>query len=705
MKATEANLLAFIKKSPRFVIPIYQRTYSWTHRECRQLWDDVLRAGRAPAIKAHFMGSVVYIQDGLYQVSTTTPLLVIDGQQRLTSVTLLIIALARALDGKPEGEREPVEGFTARKLRNYYLVNPEEDGDHHYRLTLSQTDRETLIALVDGRAMPGDASVRVTENFALFCDWIAELEDLKPLCDGIAKLLVIDTSLTRGEDNPQLIFESMNSTGKELSQADLIRNFVLMGLEPHLQTKLYRDYWHPMELDFGQDADAVHFDPFMRHYLTYRTGDIPRQDAIYEAFKAFSATQTSEGKTTEDILSDVRQSARCYCAMALPGKEADAELSDAFKDLRELKVEVAYPLLLELYEDYKLERLPKPDFVTALQLIEAFVFRRSICNLPTNGLNKIFSQFGRTLKKDRYLESLKASFLLMQSYRRFPSDTEFERDIQTRDLYNFPRKSYWLRRFENFGRKERVVVEDYTIEHIMPQNKTVSSAWIKELGPDWETIHKERLHTLGNLTLTAYNSVYSDRPFAEKRDINNGLGQSPLKLNKHLGQVETWNLEAIEARAKRLASKAVTIWPSPVLPAQVLQTYRPKQQTDTRYTDADHPNLVRPKARQLFDAVSAALLALDPSVRREYLKHYIAFKSETNFTDVVVRADSLGLSFIVPFAEIDDPRGLCRDVSKIGRWANGQVEARLTDLADLPYLMRFARQALNRQLGYEDEEP
>ncbi len=704
MKATEANLLEFIKKSPRFMIPIYQRTYSWTERECRQLWNDILGAGHSPEIKAHFVGSVVYIQDGLYQVTTNAPLLVIDGQQRLTTITLLLTALAQALDAKPEAEREPLDGFTARKLRNYYLVNPEEEGERYYKLLLSQSDKETLTALVNRAELPTNASVRVRENFDFFVSWISELEDLKPLCAGLSKLLVIDTSLTRGEDNPQLIFESMNSTGKELSQADLIRNFVLMGLEPNLQTRLYNHYWRPMETDFGQDADAIHFDPFMRHYITFKTGDIPRQDEIYSAFKALTAQQVNEGNSTEDILVELRRFAGFYCAMALPNREPDTQLSDAFKDLRELKVDVAYPLLLELYHDYKAEILTQLDFIQVLRMVEAFVFRRSICGLPNNGLNKIFSQFRRSLKKEKYLESIKAAFLLMQSYRRFPSDEEFERDIQTRDLYNFPRKSYWLRRFENHARKERVVVEDYTIEHIMPQNQDMSEAWQQELGPDWETVHKEWLHTLGNLTLTGYNAEYSDRPFIQKRDMENGFKHSILKLNDGLAQIQRWNLDAIQDRAKKLAKRAVAIWVAPDLPPDILKTYMPKPGVKASYTAEDHQHLKDPKVLSLFTAVANDLLALDPSVRCEYLKQYIAFKSETNFVDVVVQAGGILLSYVVPFAEIDDPRGHCRDVANKGRWGNGLVEAKLADVSQLPYLMRFARQALNRQLGSEDED-
>src|SRR5450759_3013767 len=269
MKATEAKLMEFLKKSPQFVIPIYQRTYSWSEKECRQLWDDILRTGRDDAVSAHFVGSIVYVEKGLYTVTSQSPLLVIDGQQRLTTVTLLIAALAEALDKLDEKHREPVDGFSPRKLRNYYLLNPEEEGERRHKLILSQTDKASLIAIASNGKQPKERSLRITDNFALFESWVAACKgDLMAVCNGLAKLVVVDISLNRDQDNPQLIFESMNSTGRELTQADLIRNFILMGLEPGLQTKLYEKYWRPMEVDFGQEAYGTQFDGFMRYYLT-----------------------------------------------------------------------------------------------------------------------------------------------------------------------------------------------------------------------------------------------------------------------------------------------------------------------------------------------------------------------------------------------------------------------------------------------------
>lgn len=694
MKATEAKLLDFLKKSPQFVIPIYQRTYSWTEKECRQLWDDVIRTGSNPHISAHFVGSIVYIEKSLYQVTSQSPMLVIDGQQRLTTVTLLIAALAKAI-----GEGEPVDGFSPRKLRHYYLLNPEEEGERRYKLLLSQTDRASLTAIVGEQEQPREPSLQVTYNFSLFESWLAERKgDLEAVCKGLAKLVVVDIALSRDQDNPQLIFESMNSTGRELSQADLIRNFILMGLEPSLQTQLYEHYWRPMEVDFGQQAYGTHFDSFMRHYLTVKTGEIPNLREVYEAFKAHARAPLTEAAGVEALVRDVREYARYFCAMAL-GAEGDEELSRAFHDLRDLKVDVAYPFLLELYRDFRVGRLSKPDFVAAVRLVESYVFRRSVCAMPSNSMNKTFALFAKDLNKDRYLESIQAHLLALPSYRRCPGDEEFQRELQTRDLYtNTARRSYWLRRLENHGRKERVPVEEYTIEHILPQNENLSAEWRRCLGPEWERIQQTWLHTIGNLTLTGYNSEYSDHPFTTKRDMKGGFRESPLRLNAGLGQLEEWNEQAIQDRAVRLATVALEVWSLPKLPAEVVDRYKQKV-SPSGYSIIDHPNLATGRVRDLYEALRKEVLALDDCVTEEFLKLYVAYKAETNFVDVVPQVKRLVLLLNMPFVDVEDPLGRCRDMTGVGRWGNGEVEVGLSSLEELPYIMGLIRQSFERQMG------
>lgn len=690
MKAKDTSLLTFMRNATQSIIPIYQRTYSWQVAQCQQLWADVLHAGAKAEGHIHFIGSIVYIERDQSQVSNASPLMVIDGQQRLTTVTILLEALARHV-----GDAEPVEGFSARKIRGYYLLNDLESEDRRYKLLLTQTDRESLIALLSGAPTPREPSVRVQENFAWFSQALVVLgSDLAQVCRGLSKLMIVDVALTRGQDNPQLIFESLNSTGKELSQADLIRNYVLMGLEPGLQKRLYEQYWRPMELDFGQVAYNDLFDDFMRHYLTVRTGDIPRQGEVYTAFKDWSRTPAAGD--TEALLKDVRSFAHHYCVIAL-GATADKELMRALQDLRELKVDVSYPFLLELFHDHSEGRLPLEDLVVAVRLVETYVFRRAVCSIPTNSMNKTFSRFTASVNKEKYLESIQAQFLLLPSYRRFPSDAEFEREMQHRDLYHFRSKSYWLRRLENHGRKEPFQIESLTIEHVLPQNENLSAAWRTMLGAEWERVQSTYLHKLGNLTLTGYNPELSDRPFVEKRDMEGGFKDSPIRMNQDLGRLEEWNEAAIQARAAKLAAKAVQVWPAPTLDPAVVVSYRPKK-AGAQYTLADHPNLANPQLRELFDALSKEVLALDACVVMEVLKLYVAFKAETNFVDVIPRAKDLSLSLNLRFNELEDPRKICEDVTGMGRWGNGDVRVALGKKEELPYVMGLVRQALEKQL-------
>ena len=701
MKATQANFLVFLKKSTQFIIPIYQRTYSWTESQCQQLWEDILRAGDNNQISAHFIGSIVYIEKGLYQVSSQSPLLVIDGQQRLTTVSLIVEALARHL-----GDSEPVDGFSAKKLRYYYLLNPLEDGQQRYKMLLTQTDKQTLLAIVEQKPLPTQASLRLRENFRFFTEQMKALgDDLVPLCRGLEKLVIVDISLSRDQDNPQLIFESMNSTGLELSQADLIRNFVLMELDPDRQERLYIEHWQLMELAFGQAAYGKHFDGFMRHYLTFKTGDIPNVREVYEAFKSYSRRAETTSNGVETLVADLHKFADHYCAMAL-GRESEPRLAAAFRDLRDLKVDVAYPLLLELYDDYSSGKLSHDDLLQAVRLVEGYVFRRAVCSIPTNSLNKTFATFGRSLKKDRYLESILAHFLQLPSYRRFPSDEEFRRELKTRDLYNFRSRSYWLRRLENYDRKEPVPVDEYTIEHILPQNEHLSRAWRDALGVEWQRVQQTWLHTLGNLTLTGYNAEYSDRPFNEKRDMKGGFQESPLRINRDLGEFVFWDEGAIRERAERLARMAVDVWKGPSLSEEILNSYLVNEKKDVKaYTIEDHAHLEKGSpVRRLFELFRKEVLALDPCVSEEFLKLYVAYKAETNFVDVVPQTKRLRLSLNMQFHELQDLRGLAKDVTNIGRWGNGNVEVGLSRSEELPYVMGLVRQALEKQLGNGESE-
>lgn len=490
----------------------------------------------------------------------------------------------------------------------------------------------------------------------------------------------------------------MNSTGKALTQADLIRNYILMGLEHKLQSRLYEEYWRPMELDFGQEAYQKYFDAFMRYYLTAKIKEIPKINSIYEAFKKY---HREKNLSIESLVADIRIYSKYFCKMAL-GQEEDKELSYAFKNLKELTVDVAYPLLLELYDDYENKHLSKDDFEKAIRLIESYVFRRAVCEISTSSLNKTFANFTKSIKKDRYLESIQATFMLLTSYKKFPTDDEFKARLKERDLYNFRSRSYWLRRLENFSRKERVSINECTIEHIMPQNKNLSQQWKNTLGENWQEIQEQWLHTLGNLTLTECNSEYSDKSFEEKRDMENGFAKSPLELNEFLRDPKLiWNEDSIKKRADILSDKALNVWIYPKLEPSILETYKAPRILNSNYTIDDHPYLLKPQNRKLFEEFRQEILSLDSNVTEEFLKLYIAYKAETNFVDIVPQANSLKLYINIALDELEDPKKLGRDVSNIETWGNGDTEVKLNSVDEIPYIIGLVRQALEKQFGNE----
>ena len=793
MKAAEIKFLPFLEGKKQFIIPIYQRTYSWTREQCEQLWNDIVRSAKDDEIRGHFVGSIVYIQKDLYQVTAVPQLLVIDGQQRLTTLSLLLVSLAKA------AEKSTTQlNISHEEINYYYLINKHARDELRYKLMLTQSDKETLMSLIDDRDMPKPASQRIMENYHYFEEQIRQ-SGINPqtLYMGLNKLIIVDIALTQGQDNPQLIFESLNSTGMDLSQADLIRNYVLMGLDNEDQDRLYKYYWYPMEQSFRHTDGSYHFDRFMRDYLTLKQGSIPNIDEVYISFKSFQRTRmtTSIG----DIVSDIYRYSRYFVNMAFL-REEDREIRSVLSDINALRVDVAYPFLLEVYDDYANHRLLREDFISILMLVESYVFRRVICGVPTNSMNKTFATLAKEIDKEYYLESVQVALLLKDSYRRFPKDEEFRAAFVVKDMYNFRSRNYLLRKLENYEQKELVNVESCTIEHIMPQNKQLSIEWQEELGPNWQEIHATYLHTIGNLTLTGYNSELSDHTFQEKRDRDGGFARSPIRLNSGLARLEHWNKEEIEWRAESLAELAVKVWPISQLSPEQISKYskqvgeipleligpieypvvgfiprgfkvvqisrnrfhlyklidnewiqygngkkpwyaislknagmwaRDKQNknemplgvggmeiyplltTDAEsgvlmengqgddttgsngYTVDDYPAL-QGDMRDVFEHLRKRILNLDSSVREECKKYYIAYKTTTNFVDIIPQVKRLRLSLNMKFNEIEDPKGLCRDITEVVRWGNGDVEVGISSIEQIDDVMDLVRQSFER---------
>jgi len=688
MKASSANLLSVIKGPKQFVIPIYQRTYSWQLTQCDQLLKDILRISKDDQQQGHFLGSIVYFQEDIHTISDVPKLLVIDGQQRLTTVSILIMALAHFL------KKNTIEMDTsANKLFNYYLLNADEDNDLRYKLMLTRGDKQSYIDLLN-EVPQEDVFNRVVENYKFFVSKI-NTDNVKDIYNGVLRLFIVDVALEKDKDNPQLIFESMNSTGLDLSQADLIRNYVLMGQEISLQNKLYENFWFPMEQAFGNEY-ASRFDGFMRDYLSVKTGRIPRINQVYEEFKMY----VNSDKSTNDIeliIKDLFIYATHYAKVVLR-KEKDKELQNLFNNILRLRVDVAYPFVLPVYNDFIDGVLTREELVSVLKLVESYVFRRAICGIPTNSLNKTFANLYRSVNKEQYVVSIQAAFQLLDSYKRFPDDTEFKKEIVSKDVYNFRSRNYLLSQLENYKRKEFVNVDEYTIEHILPQNPNLPSDWKNMLGEHWKDIQKNYLHTLGNLTLTGYNSELSDRAFNQKKTIDGGFDDSPLRLNSYMRSVSNWSENEIKERALELAGKACQIWDSPNLDEEVLNGYLKRSEKELTHYTKDHFAFLQGDVLDLYEVLRKRILNIDSSVKEEFKKLYIAFKTVTNFVDIEPRKSWLRLMLNMKFEEINDPLNLCKDVTGLGRWGNGNVEITVTSISEIDDVMDLIQQSFDMQL-------
>ncbi len=687
MKADAIKLLDFIGKSQekQFVIPIYQRVYSWEKEQCKQLWDDIIKTGGNDQIEGHFIGSIVFVHDGIY-TTNYNELLIIDGQQRLTTITLLFIALRNYLND----EDEFLEKFSCQKIQNRYLINSDEKDDKRFKLILSDSDKDTLLYLIDkDRRKPSEPSSKIVENFKLFEEWIRKnTNKLETIFKGLDKLMVVEISLERDKDNPQLIFESMNSTGKDLTQTDLIRNYILMGLEPKEQKIFYEKYWRAMEEDFKQDEKL--FNQFVRHYLTIKTREIPNINKVYVAFKDY---RQKEGIGIEDLLKDLQKYCGYFCRIVFK-KEADKDLNKALGFLVDLEMDVIYPLLLELYSDYSDGVLSKADFIPIIALIESYICRRAVCGLGTNSLNKVFPSFTKHIQKDEYFESLKAHFGYLTNNQRFPNNDEFKDRFITIDFYSFQKREYFFERLENFDRKERVYTHEYTKEHIMPQKLT--EEWERDLGKNFQAIHDKYLHTIGNLTLTGYNDKYSNKSFQEKQGMEKGFKDSPLRLNHGLRELKSFGEEEIKKRANDLADLALKIWAYPKLDAETLEKYKPKKEKKvydlSSYKFGSH-------SRELFDILSKEIKALDERITESFMKAYIAYKFKTNFVDIVVQTKDLKLYLNMKFNELQDEKNLASDATNKHHNGNGNIEVKLETKENIPYCLGLIKQALEKQMG------
>ena len=686
MDARKGNIFEILNGNKQFLIPVYQRYYSWDIEQCRRLWNDIVDMQKRNKA-GHFVGSIVNIAEQAMPTGVQK-YMIIDGQQRMTTLTLLLLALRDYAIQHPEDTT-----INYRRIDNMLLKNEYEVGGERYKLLLTETDRDILIRLVESKPIPDGTKSRLIDNYKFFSGKIAD-RDLQPaeIYESIGKLQIVNITLDRTMDDAQAIFESLNSTGKELSESDLIRNYVLMGLEPSEQTYVYEHLWRPMEQLFVYETQDSVMDSFFRHYLTMKLTRIPKQGRVYEEFKLYHLN--CEFGTIRELCQDLLNYAKFYTDIVFK-RSNNAELKRLYEDIVDLRMEVSYPFLLKVHNDCAEGTITEDNLKKILRLCISYVLRRSICDIPTNSMNKTFATLRNSIRPDDYMNSVKAFFVLQDTYKEFPDNDKFMAAFMSRDIYTMRARNYILSRLENFGNKAPIIIENYTIEHIMPQNTSLSPEWQHDLGVNWKEIQKTYIHTIGNLTLTAYNSEMSDRPFMDKMNMPGGFKESALRLNAYLVKLTEWNEDHIKERAQQLAAKAVQIWPHPSLTNAELAPYTAEVKSAPKYTLETYD--INAFTKILFETLDRRIMNLSPAVKREYKKLYIAYKLDTNFVDIVVQKQRLRISVNMKFSEVYDPLGICRDVTGLGRWGNGDVELFMEHTSDIDRVMEIIEQSYKLQ--------
>lgn len=703
MKATGTNFLKLMESQfNQYIVPIYQRTYSWGEKQCQILWDDIIKISKKDISNKHFIGSIVcYKTEEIDLPGQIKQEIIIDGQQRITTLSLLMIAIVRTYEkiGKYD---------VASSIKKNYLINEDGKDEEKYKLLPTNQDKETYLALIDGvEEEVQNPSMPVMDAFNLFMSLLDEDEEiLKNAYIGLQKLDLVYVGLSLGSDNPQLIFESMNSTGLKLTQGDLLRNYLLLDLNSENQEILYNKYWRPIELDFGVEGYKEKFDYFLRDYLTMKRRRTIRLDLGYDEFKSY---YEESNNTKEEMLEELRRFAKYYSKI-YRCKDEDEDLNKLWKELKLQRVEVANPFLIQVYDDYEKAKenseinLTKEDFIDIIKIVNSYVYRRYICGIPTYSLNKTFALLGDNIDKKNYKENVYASLLLMEDYKEFPNDEEFFNAFLEKDIYNGRLKNYTLVKLENYKHPKSEMNfdnRDVTIEHILPESKNLKTYWKEVLGDNWKELQKRYVHTIGNLTFSdkPYNSAMQDYSFEDKMKVDGGIKCSNYRLSDDVAMCTKWDIDEITSRSKKLAKDAIEIWSRPNLPSSVLKKYKNIIKTEKNtYKNMDHFPKMENEIRVKYDELDNKIMELDKDIQRVYTKNYVAYKYDySNFAEIIIYKWSINILLDIPFENLIDEKGICEDITNIGSWGTGNVKIKVRKDADVDYIMELIKQSLENE--------
>ena len=657
MQALNTTFQEIISGRKQFLIPVFQRDYKWREDNWQKLWDDILGSGNA----GHFAGSIVHAPDTAY--ATIPTYLVIDGQQRLATLTVLCAALRDHIN--ETGWQGDDAGPTFEDIEEDCLKNNRAPGARRYKLVLRRTDNETLRSVVDGHPLDNENGAEMSlidEAYRHFRDLLRE-SDVDPgtVYRGIMGLRLVEMTLDRNIDNPQSIFESMNSTGVDLSQGDLVRNYLLMGLEESEQTRLYEQYWQKIESLFRSHDSAL--DSFIRDYIALKREDTrqERADQIYDSFKRFRSSKLAPIEL-EDLLREMLRFAGYYAKFRGFDDHSSKEISQALANVR-YHGDTTAVLVMRLFLCHENDTLKQAGFAAALEAIESYLMRRAVAGSQTRGYWGNFAGLARQIEDDNPLDSLLFAFKRQSGTYSFPTDSDFRRSLEERELYGARVCHHFLSRLENHGEREPSPTNSYSIEHIMPQNKDLAPEWQQMLGEGWEDIHELWLHRLGNLTLTAYNSRYSDRPFEEKRNIPGGFNESAVRLNAYVREQQEWTEETMKERSRLLANRALNIWKHPQ-PAQAYVEVRRARRVQERAEKTDVSSVpMTGRAKNLFDPLHKEIMNLGDGIQAVQERNSVCYYTlgAEFFLELLPQKYNVRLLLDADLSEIEAPAWLARD--------------------------------------------
>ena len=660
MQAKNTTFQEIINGNKQFLIPVFQRDYKWREQDWERLWNDIATSrGRT---EGHFVGSFVQVPSSTF--AALPSYLVIDGQQRLATLVVLCCALRDHIaETRPQGD----DGSpTADDIDRFCIKNSAATNDLKHKLVLRRADNETLRAVMDGKALENTNGVEwslIDEAYAFFRDKLKG-RDVEPgtIYRGVMMLRMVEISLDRNVDDPQSVFESMNSTGVGLSQSDLIRNYLLMALDEPEQTRLYTEYWRKIEVLFLTHDSAL--DSFIRDYiaLKQRATRQARQDRIYEEFKGYRRSSSEDD--LEGLLGEMLRFARYYAKFRGFESESAELVSASLRNVR-YHGDTTATLIMRLYDCREHGNLKDNDFAAALDVIESYLIRRAVVGSQTRSYWDVFAGLANRMDGQQPLDSLLLAMERQQGTYSFPRDDSFRRSLQEDNLYRLRVCKQLLSRLENAGSKEPSPTGTYSIEHVMPQNDDLRPEWQKMLGKDWREIQSIWLHRLGNLTLTAYNPRYSDRPFEEKKTIPGGFNEAAVRLSKFIREQTVWTETEMRKRGCNLANRALEIWRFPKPDQEYAEQVRIRElrarEARTNVLNIPMSDRVHP----VFNSLHHEIHKMDDGIIAVQERNSACYYSRHHefFLEVLPQQYGLKLLLDLDISEVDDPRGMAKDAN------------------------------------------